>query len=112
RADPLPQSTSLMPASILIVDDDPAERQRLAGIATREGHAIETCEDGAAALARLAAADGDHFKLILLDLVMPELDGIGVLRRLAEKDSRIKAIIQTTAAGAERVPEAIRAGAL
>jgi DNA-binding NtrC family response regulator len=101
-----------MPAPILIVDDDPAERQRLAEQFAREGHAVETFGDGAAALARLAATDGDGIKLMILDLVMPELDGVGVLRRLAEKGSRIKVIAQTTAAGADRVAEALRAGAL
>lgn len=101
-----------MPASILIVDDDPAERRRLAERIARDGHAVEAFGDGAAALARLATAGGERFGLMILDLVTPELDGVGVLRRLSENGSRIKVIVQTTAAGADRVSDALRAGAL
>jgi DNA-binding NtrC family response regulator len=101
-----------MPAPILIVDDDPTERQRLAEGLAREGFKTESFGDGAAALARLENADGDRIRLMILDLVMPELDGIGVLRRIAEKGLPIKVIAQATPAGADRVSEAIRAGAL
>lgn len=109
---PIPsREAPAMPAPILIVDDDPAERSRLAEALAQQGHAAEAFGDGAAALARLAAADGPRFQLMILDLVMPELDGIGVLRRLSENGSKIKVIVQATAAGADRVSDAIRAGA-
>jgi DNA-binding NtrC family response regulator len=100
-----------MPAQILIVDDDPAERRRLEEAAVELGHAVTVFGDGASALARLDASGGDRFDLMILDLVMPELDGIGVLRRIAEKGSRIKVIVQAAPSGIDMAASAIRAGA-
>src|SRR6516225_9391112 len=66
-------------ADILVVDDNASNRDVLARRLAREGHAVTTAEDGPAAL-DLAAAR--RFDLILLDLIMPEMNGFEVLRRL------------------------------
>jgi class 3 adenylate cyclase len=66
-------------AEILVVDDNASNRDVLARRLAREGHAVTTAEDGAAAL-DLAAAR--RFDLILLDLIMPQMSGFEVLRRL------------------------------
>ncbi|MBN9024835.1 MAG: response regulator, partial [Rhizobiales bacterium] len=60
-----------MPAEILIVDADPAQRRLLAAAANRLGHEVELLADGRSALERLAAPDGGRFDLMILDLVLP-----------------------------------------
>jgi class 3 adenylate cyclase len=67
------------PSRILIVDDTAANRDLLAPRLLREGHEIETAESAAAALDRLVDA---NFDLILLDLIMPGMDGLELLCRL------------------------------
>ena len=67
------------PSRILIVDDTAANRDLLAPRLLREGHEIETAENAAVALDRLV---GGNFDLILLDLIMPGMDGFELLCRL------------------------------
>lgn len=72
--------------SILIVEDDDGVQQSLASLLRAEGYEVETVNDGTAALRRLS--DGPPPSLILLDLMMPKMDGIEFRsRQLA--DSRI-----------------------
>ncbi len=61
---------------ILVVDDQAANRELLARQLARQGHTTATAEDGAAALARLRA---EPFDLVLLDQMMPVLDGFSTL---------------------------------
>jgi adenylate cyclase len=67
------------PASILVVDDDALNRKLLVALLEREGHRARTAENGREALERMGDEELD---LVLLDVVMPELDGIAVLDRL------------------------------
>jgi adenylate cyclase len=67
---------------ILVVDDDQANRDLLARRLTREGFRVHTAPDGAAALATLAGAPSPPVDLVLLDVLMPGIDGYEVLRRL------------------------------
>ena len=66
-------------AHVLVVDDNEVNRDLLARRLTREGHRVELAVDGLDALAKLAA---DDFDLILLDIMMPGLNGYEVLERL------------------------------
>lgn len=100
-----------MPAQILIVDDDPVQRRLLQAAAERLGHDVVALENGRAAIERLSAPDGDRFALMILDLVMPELDGMGVLERLPEIGRNLPVIVQTAHSGIDTVVGAIRAGA-
>ncbi len=67
------------PPTILIVDDDPAIRELVRFALHRAGFATAEAADGRAALARFAAGGAD---LVVLDVMMPELDGIEVCRAL------------------------------
>lgn len=67
------------PSRILVADDDPANRDLLGRRLAREGHHVSYAADGREALA-LAEAGGQD--LVLLDLLMPGLDGAEVLRRM------------------------------
>lgn len=66
-------------AHVLVVDDNEVNRDLLARRLTREGHRVALAVDGLDALAKLAA---DDFDLILLDIMMPGLNGFEVLERL------------------------------
>jgi class 3 adenylate cyclase len=67
---------------ILVVDDDQANRDLLVRRLTREGFAVHTAPDGPAALEALARPASPPIDLVLLDVMMPGIDGYEVLRRL------------------------------
>ena len=66
-------------ARVLVADDDRATREQLAALLRGEGHAVEVCEDGAEALARVGQGGID---LVLLDVMMPRLSGTEACRLL------------------------------
>ncbi|KMO40813.1 histidine kinase [Methylobacterium variabile] len=70
---------TLSEGPILVVDDDADARERMTALLTREGWRVASAENGLAGLEAVAARRPG---LILLDLMMPELDGFGFLRRL------------------------------
>lgn len=67
---------------ILLVEDDESLRQMYNLILSKEGYAVTTANDGVDGLAK--AREGGY-ALVLLDLMMPNLDGLGLLRGLQEK---------------------------
>jgi len=101
-----------MAVLILVVDDDPIQRRLLEAMARRFGYEVETAESGEAALARLQACDRPPVSLVILDLVMPDLDGMGVLARMRHHGVQIPAIVQTAHGSIEVVISAMRAGAI
>ncbi|MGH3114885.1 MAG: response regulator, partial [Gaiellaceae bacterium] len=64
---------------VLVVDDDAAIRVALERALRLEGFAVSTADGGEAALAEVARAEPD---LMVLDVAMPDLDGVAVVRRL------------------------------
>src|ERR1700757_1524667 len=75
------------------------------------GYDAESVESGKAALTRLEASDRPPINLLILDLVMPDLDGMGVLARMRQRDLAVPAIVQTAHGSIEVVISAMRAGA-
>jgi CheY-like chemotaxis protein len=67
------------PPRILIADDDASNREVLSYYLRRQGYDVRAVTDGADALAAIA---GHTFALVLLDVVMPGLDGLEALRRI------------------------------
>ena len=76
------------PSRILIVDDTDATRELLSRRFAREGHHIVEANNGRAALERVAA---ETFDLVLLDMIMPDISGYEVLKRL-KADARLRHI--------------------
>ena len=79
---PVPEGATLppvAPARILIVDDLEDNRAVLERRLRRQGHSVESAAGGRAALERLAR---ERFDLVLLDVMMPDLDGLAVLERM------------------------------
>jgi len=100
-----------MTATILIADDDPIQRRLLEQMLRRFGYATELVDGGEAALARIAATDQARIDCLILDLVMPDLDGMGVLGKLRERRSQLPVIVQTSPNSVESAISAMRAGA-
>jgi len=70
-----------MPEKILVVDDDPDMRDAITIILESRGYQIVTAQDGLEALANLKAEKPD---LMMLDLLMPKMDGFAVLKELQD----------------------------
>ncbi len=100
-----------MSERILIVDDDPIQRRLLENAISKFGFTPSCAENGQQALAILGENKPDHFSLMVLDLVMPDLDGMGVLQALRKTDIRIPVIVQTAHGGIDTAVNAMRAGA-
>jgi two-component system, OmpR family, response regulator ResD len=81
---------------VLVVDDEPMVREVLARYLEQEGFAVDLAEDGEQALAAYEAATPD---LVLLDLMLPRVDGLEVFRRMRERQP--VAVIMLTARGEE-----------
>ena len=98
--------------AILVVDDDPVQCRLLEGMLQKFSYEVVTCDNGDAALALLAGPDGARFDGVILDLVMPNLDGLGVLARLRQAGITVPVIVQTAHGGIDNVVSAMRAGAV
>jgi len=85
-------------ARILVVDDEPNIRRLFRDELEEAGHFIEQAGDGAEALAALDRADYD---LVLLDLRMPEINGIEFLERIRETHPNLPVIVCTAVRGVE-----------
>jgi DNA-binding NtrC family response regulator len=98
-------------ATVLIVDDDPVQRRLLEAMVQRFGYRAITAEGGDAAAAILTGATPTCVDCVVLDLVMPDLDGLGVLARMREAGLDTPVIVQTAHGGIDNVISAMRAGA-
>ena len=88
-------------ACILVVDDEPLVAAAIADVLGLEGYEVETAKNGREALKKIAARPYD---LILCDLLMPELDGVGLYRELERQQP---SLLQRLAfvSGSTEVPE-------
>ena len=77
---------------VLVVDDDPDVREAVETALELEGHRVTTATDGLAALQRLAQSE---FDAVVLDVLMPNLDGFEVCRRLRAAGNRTPVLILT-----------------
>ncbi|MER3429102.1 MAG: DNA-binding response regulator [Pyrinomonas sp.] len=94
--------------SILVVDDERAQREILEMILSSEGYDVTTASSGEAAL---KLAKEKRFDLVLTDLKMTGMDGIELLQRLLTLDSSIIVILLTAHGSIESAKEALRRGA-
>ena len=97
---------------ILVVDDEPISLEMLIENLAEEGYEVHAAADGAAAW-RLIEADPQRFDAILLDRMMPDMDGIEILRRVKEHPlmADVPVIMQTGMTADTDVAEGLRAGA-
>ncbi|MBI3803808.1 MAG: sigma-54-dependent Fis family transcriptional regulator [Nitrospirae bacterium] len=97
-----------MSENILIIDDEPAILSTLSGVLMDEGYSVSTVENGAAALREV---QGNPPALILLDIWMPEPDGIETLKRLKTLFPDLVVIMMSGHGSIETAVKAIKIGA-
>ena len=96
-------------ATILVVEDDAATRSALCEYLATAGYRVRTAGSGGEGLAALQGpSDVDA---VLLDLVMPDMDGFEVLRRYREAEGRAAVVVLSALAEAESVVKAMKFGA-
>ena len=95
-------------AKILVVDDDQGMRELLEIMLTEEGYRVSTAGDAAKALARCRK---EMFDLIITDLKMPKMDGIGFLRQVKDLSPETMVILITAYASGETAVTAMKEGA-
>ena len=97
------------PPLVLVVDDSPVDGTKAAGIITRTlGWRVERAADGRAALDAIAR---HRPAAVLTDLQMPELDGLGLVEHLHERDPLLPVVLMTAHGSEEIAVEALRRGA-
>jgi DNA-binding response OmpR family regulator len=84
--------------SVLVVDDEPTIAEVVSRYLERAGYRTQVAADGAAAIEAAAESRPD---LVVLDLMLPRIDGLEVMRRLREQDHNRIAVILLTARGEE-----------
>jgi diguanylate cyclase (GGDEF)-like protein len=97
-----------VPATILVVDDEEVVCRFLKNVLGQAGHQVETCQSGQEAIARLKE---DYFDLIITDLRMPGINGLGVLREAKKLDPFCEVIIITAYASVESAVKVMKHGA-
>jgi DNA-binding NtrC family response regulator len=93
---------------IHIIDDEPIIHEVLGDLLTSEGYAVEISSGGQEALKKF---DSQSFDLVLLDLLMPGMDGIEVLHNIKQKAPDTQVIIITAYASVESAISAMKSGA-
>jgi two-component system chemotaxis response regulator CheY len=96
-------------AKILVVDDAAYVRLRLSRLLTQNGYEVIEAGDGKEAVAQYEKAKPDG---VLLDIVMPEMDGMTALKAIKELDEAARVVMLTSVREQSTVMDAIRSGAL
>lgn len=97
---------SVSPVSILVVEDDFAIRRLVRSVLERAGYRVDVAGDGLEAVLKLGVVD---FDVIVLDLMMPNLDGFSLIETLAANDpGRLGRVIVTSAASPTVIRERLR----
>jgi len=93
---------------VLVVDDEATVRFLLSRVLAHAGYTVEVATDGESALERIGASRPD---LVVLDLMMPGLDGWGVMQRLKESASPPPVLVVSAHGDSETPRRAVEAGA-
>ncbi|HEX6162709.1 MAG TPA: response regulator transcription factor [Vicinamibacterales bacterium] len=93
---------------ILVVEDEPAAANVLAKGLREHAYAVDIAADGSAALAQLADTDYD---LVILDILLPRINGLDLCRQLREDDAAVPVLMLTARGGLDDRVEGLDAGA-
>ena len=101
-------STAKVPTSVLVVDDEVAILQPLKGVLEQEGYEVQTASDGVSAI---NCVQSSSFDVVLLDVKMPRVDGIEVLRFIKEHFLDTQVIMLTGMSDVRTAVECMQVGA-
>ena len=91
---------------VLVVDDDAAIRKLVSSVLRRSGYRVDTAEDGVEAVLKIGLVE---YQAIVLDLMMPNLDGFSFLSTISEeRPDLLDRIIVTSAASPQVIAERMR----
>jgi signal transduction histidine kinase/CheY-like chemotaxis protein/HPt (histidine-containing phosphotransfer) domain-containing protein len=99
-----PGAPDLRPLRVLVAEDHPVNRQYLASLLEALGHAAHFVADGRAAVQAMAQPASTPFDLVLMDLHMPELDGVAATRAIRALPDRAAATVPIVALTADVYP--------
>ena len=100
------EEKSSPPCTVLVVEDDPAIGRLCKMVLQREGCTVEQAADGIEAVLKLGLVD---YNVIILDLMMPNLDGFSFIDTISKNDpARLKRIIVTSAASPAVIRDRIK----
>ncbi len=102
------QSAAKPTLELLLVDDDAELRSDMANFFSRQGHFVEQCSNGQRALELL---ERRSFDIVVLDLVMPGMNGLDVLKELQARHTECEVVVLTGEATVETAVEAMKLGA-
>jgi two-component system, NtrC family, response regulator AtoC len=94
--------------SVLVVDDEAEIRSLLSDLLTEDGYAVRTAKSGAEALAAVAKQMPD---LVMMDVKLPDQDGLGILRQLKREHPDLEVIVMTAFGGSSTAIQAMEHGA-
>jgi DNA-binding NtrC family response regulator len=100
-----------MASRVLIIEDDPAQRRILEEMVKRFGFEPSSVEGAQKGLDALAGPAGGLVELVILDLIMPGMDGLEFLEKMTAVRGDVPVIVQTAQGSIETVIKAMRAGA-
>ncbi len=92
---------------ILVVDDEPSICEGLRQVLTKQGHSVTTASSGHEGLAK---ALNDRFDIMIVDLKMPDLDGLELIKRVKKDKPQLATIVITGHASKESAIDAVKAG--
>ncbi|MFK7902214.1 MAG: sigma-54-dependent transcriptional regulator [Nitratireductor sp.] len=97
--------------NILVVDDDPVQLRLLEGALTKFGYRVLKAENGEKALEIIMGDQAQSIGAVILDLIMPQISGMDVMKALNDAKIKVPVIVQTAQGGIETVVKAMRLGA-
>lgn len=100
-----------MTKTILLVDDEPTQLRVMESVVTRQGFNVRTAQDGQEALHILEGAGASGIDLMVLDLSMPKVDGLEVLKTIQPTLPHLPIIVLTGHTSLTKVVECMQAGA-
>ncbi len=98
----------MRPGKILVVDDDPEVRMATRDFLSSKGYEVSVAEGGREALRLLAASPAD---VVLLDVAMPDMDGMETLKRIVSAHPKVPVIMVTANADIEITSKVLHLGA-
>jgi PAS domain S-box-containing protein len=107
------RAEAALQGKILVVEDEPNVRRILSSFLTRRGYQVHTAGDGEEGVKRVDEALGKSqpYDLVLMDLMLPKIDGVGAISMITARDPSVQIVVVTGVTTPETVHDALERGA-